>query len=105
MLREVTTKPVVGIFEAAIVHALLLGKKFGVVTSGSGWVNGITAGVRNFLGANASDRFAGVSATGLGVLELKEGDQEKVRMRIRESAADVARLGADVILLGCAGNF
>jgi Asp/Glu/hydantoin racemase len=104
MLREVTTKPVVGIFEAAVSLALMLGRKFGIVSTGVGWKPGIISGIRNYLGAHASERFAGVVTTGLGVVELKEGDPERIKRRMAVGAQEVARKGAEVILLGCAGQ-
>jgi Asp/Glu/hydantoin racemase len=104
MLRETTAKPVVGIFEAAVSLALTLGRKFGVVSTGVGWKPGIISGVRSYLGAHASERFAGVVTTGLGVVELREGDPERVRRRMVAGVQEVARKGAEVILLGCAGE-
>ena len=74
MLREYLTeiqssKPAIGIFEAGVAHAMLIGKRFGVVSTGSGIKNTLIAGMRSFLGAN-SERFAGVVTSGLGVVEL-----------------------------------
>jgi len=34
MLREETSKPVIGILESAIVQAMLVGQRFGIVTTG-----------------------------------------------------------------------
>ncbi|KAK0435206.1 Asp/Glu/hydantoin racemase [Armillaria borealis] len=101
MLREVTTKPTIGIFEAAITQALLVGKRFGVVTTGTGYKFNLCNGVRAFMGAN-SERF-GLVTTGLGVLELREGDREKIEKNMKEASGEMASQGADVILLGCAG--
>jgi hypothetical protein len=53
-----------------------------------------------------SDRFAGLLTTGVGVVELREGDKETVERKVRETSVRmVAEKGADVILLGCAGEF
>ncbi len=103
MLREVTTKPTIGIFEAAITQALLVGKRFGVVTTGTGYKFNLYNGVRAFMGAS-SERFAGLVTTGLGVVELREGDREKIEKNVKEASGEMASQGADVILLGCAGE-
>ena len=107
MLREhfastQTPKPVVGIFEAGVMHAMLLGKRFAVVTTGHGIKNTLIAGMRSFFGAN-SERFAGVVTSGIGVVELREGDQTSVKTRMKETSAKAAALGADVLIMGCAG--
>jgi len=104
MLQERTSKPVLGIFQAAITHSLLSGKKFGIVTTGQAWVTTLTAGVSSFLGANASDRFAGVIATNIGVLELKEGNPESIKKRVEDCSGEIARRGAGGIIIGCAGK-
>lgn len=104
MLRETTSKPTVGIFEAAITQALLLGKRFGIVTTGTGYYADIHKGVQAFMGGN-SQRFAGLVTTGLAVVELREGDRQKVEASMKEYSGKIARQGADVILLGCAGTF
>ncbi|TFK21159.1 hypothetical protein FA15DRAFT_672784 [Coprinopsis marcescibilis] len=102
VLREKTTKPVVGILESAVAHALFVGQRFGIITTGTGYKYIHYAEVRNFLGAT-SDRFAGLVTTGLGVVELREGDQKRIEAKVKESSAKIAEQGADVILLGCAG--
>ena len=107
MLREhgalaQSPNPTVGIFEAGILHAMLLGKRFAVVTTGHGIKNTLVAGMRAFFGAN-SERFAGVVTSGIGVVELREGDQALVKARIKDTSAKAAALGADVLIMGCAG--
>lgn len=37
VLRETTSKPVVGILESAITHSLFLGHRFGIITTGTGY--------------------------------------------------------------------
>jgi Asp/Glu/hydantoin racemase len=107
MLREHliidhSSKPVVGIFEAAVLHSLVIGHRFAVVSTGHGIKNTLIAGMRAFLGAN-SERFAGVVTSGIGVVELREGDQTRVERLMKETSAKAAGLGADVLILGCAG--
>ena len=107
MLREHLTgarsrKPAIGIFEAAIAHALLAGRRFGIITTGNGMKHPLTAGVHTFMGA-ASARFAGVLTSGLGVVELREGDRGKIESMMKGTSARLAEKGADVVILGCAG--
>lgn len=96
------SKPCIGIFDSAILHALATSTRFGILTSGSDMVPGIDAGVLSYLGG-PSARYVGCIASGLGVVELQTGDRVKVEARMKESAAEVYRKGADVIVLGCAG--
>lgn len=107
MLREHFTsthsrKSTIGIFEAAIAHALLVGRRFGILTTGSGMKYPLTAGVHSFMGASSA-RFAGVVTSGLGVVELREGDRGKIEASMKGTSARVAEEGADVVILGCAG--
>ncbi|PPQ69016.1 hypothetical protein CVT24_000091 [Panaeolus cyanescens] len=102
ILREHTPKPVINILEAAISHSLLIGQRFGIITTGSGYKYIYHKDVKNFMG-NTSDRFAGLVASGLGVVELREGVREDVERKVKDAARRVAEMGADVIILGCAG--
>lgn len=95
-------KPAIGIFEAAIAHSLLVGRRFGILTTGTGMKQPLISGVHTFLGAS-SVRFAGVVTSGLGVVELREGDRGKIEETMKAASAKVAEKGADVIILGCAG--
>uniref|UniRef100_V5E3V1 Uncharacterized protein n=2 Tax=Kalmanozyma brasiliensis (strain GHG001) TaxID=1365824 RepID=V5E3V1_KALBG len=101
MLRP-SGKPTLHLLEAAILHALLVGVKFGVLTTGKSVVPDVEAGVRRVMGGN-SDRYIGTHATGLGVVELKEGDRGKIERKIKVGVQELVRMGADVIVLGCAG--
>ncbi|KAF9523575.1 Asp/Glu/hydantoin racemase [Crepidotus variabilis] len=102
MLRENSGKPVINILEAAITHSLLIGQRFGIITTGTGYKYIYHTDVRNFFGAT-SERFAGLVTTGLGVVELREGDPMYVAKQVKKGAAQIAEKGADVIILGCAG--
>ncbi|KAN0060146.1 Protein dcg1 [Thecaphora frezii] len=103
MLRHAApSKPALHILEAAIIHSLSCGTRFGVLTTDRDMVADVDAGIRKVLGGN-SDRYVGTVGTGLGVVELQTGDAEKVHTIIKRGAAEVARRGADVIILGCAG--
>ncbi|KAJ7275280.1 Asp/Glu/hydantoin racemase [Mycena haematopus] len=102
MLREATTKPVIGILEASIAQALLCGQRFGIVATGTGYRYNRYAEVRHVLGGS-SDKFAGLAPSGLGVVELREGDRQHVESSMKKASGELEGLGADVIILGCAG--
>ncbi|KAF7339853.1 Transcriptional factor [Mycena venus] len=103
MLRETTTKPVIGILQASIAQALLCGQRFGIVATGSHvYRYDRYAEVRNVLGGT-SNRFSGLAPSGLGVVELREGDRQHVESSMRKASGVLAGLGTDVIIMGCAG--
>lgn len=107
ILKLLTNKPVVGIFEVSIttcLHILARSKKFGIVSTGHIWERLLTEGVNHFLGVHSA-HFAGVQTTGLTAVELHQAPQEEVRVRIRGAVkrlleANHNQLGA--ICLGCA---
>ncbi|KAG8928888.1 hypothetical protein FRC02_006259 [Tulasnella sp. 418] len=111
--QHLPRKPVIGILEASISHAMLIGKKFGIVTTGKPWEDILTKNVNDYLGVegrivdgvlrSGSSRFACVASTGLGVLELHDAPGEIVNQNIGEAAIRVLKEGADAICLGCAG--
>lgn len=96
--RELATGPVIGIAEAAMHAATLLGRTFSVVTTLSRTVGRARELVDRY-GFAAACR--GVHACDVGVLDL-EGPG--ARARIGDACAAAARLdGCDSIVLGCAG--
>ncbi|BGP15854.1 hypothetical protein JCM10213_005660 [Rhodosporidiobolus nylandii] len=106
-------KPILGIFEASILSSLSLlagepSAHFGIVTTGAVWEQLLSDGVRDFLGAERSAKFAGVETTGLSAVELHDAPDVKERLKeatkrlIRKASEDgQGRLGA--VCLGCAG--
>ncbi|ODQ66184.1 hypothetical protein NADFUDRAFT_40833 [Nadsonia fulvescens var. elongata DSM 6958] len=101
-LREHTDKPVMGIFQASVLHSLGLGRgKFGIVTTATIWETLLDEAVHAFIGSEIS--FAGTFSTGLGVLELHDAPKELVRKKISEAAQKAVGNGANIICLGCAG--
>ncbi len=97
--RELADVPVVDITEAAAHTAMLLGRRYGVVTTLDR-----TAGLieDSLLTAGLIDHCAGVTGTGLGVLELEE-DAERTAAAFIDAARRLISRGAEVICLGCAG--
>ncbi|KAF8962713.1 Asp/Glu/hydantoin racemase [Flammula alnicola] len=102
MLRETTRKPVLNILESSITQSLLIGQRFGIITSGFGYKYIHYTEVRNFLGAT-SERFAGLATCELGVLEFQGGERTHVDAKVKAASVKCASQGADVIILGCAG--
>ena len=98
-IREATKKPVLGISECAILTALTLGQKFGVIAI---LQKSIARHLRYMGALGVMDRLAGELPVGLPVVELSDGEKTFGRMvevgrRLREEH------GADVIVMGCAG--
>ncbi|MBB2941524.1 allantoin racemase [Actinoplanes lutulentus] len=97
--REIAAGPVVGIAEAAMHAAALLGRGFSVVTTLSRTRGRASDLAHRYVGAGACK---GIHACEIPVLEL-EGDPT-VLPRVASLAAHALETdGSDVIVLGCAG--
>jgi len=99
-LRESYDVPVIGIMEASLYVARMLGDRFGIVatTSRSKIMQDdavVAYGLNHF--------YLGSESTHLGVLELENRPKEEVTKRIAHASRSLAVKGADTILLGCAG--
>jgi len=97
-VRRATTRPVIGIAEAAYLAALGLGQNFGIVSLGQ---TSIDRHLRYLKALGFDGRLTGDRSIDMTVVELMAGD-------VVETVARTARLlrdedGADVIILGCAG--
>lgn len=108
MIREhlgpSSSKVCIGIFEAGLSQALMQARKFGVLSTGFGAKPLLAKGVSAFLGSSGSDRWAGGITSSIKIEDLRlEGEQESVQRRMKIAAGKVAGLGADCIILGCAG--
>lgn len=98
-LRDQTALPVVGIQEAAVMSALTLGQRFGVIAI---MAASIPRHLRAFGAMGVLDRLAGDRALGLGVADLADPDKSLHAMiatgkRLRDED------GANVLIMGCAG--
>jgi len=98
-LRDQTALPVVGIQEAAVMTALTLGQRFGVIAI---LPASIPRHMRAFGAMGVLDRLAGDRALGLGVAELADPSKSLKAMiasgkRLRDDD------GANVLIMGCAG--
>lgn len=98
-LRDQTDLPVVGIQEAAVMTALTLGQRFGVIAI---LPPSIPRHLRAFGAMGVLDRLAGDRALGLGVADLADAAKSLDAMiatgkRLRDED------GANVLIMGCAG--
>lgn len=100
-LREELSGPVIGIMEASLYAARMLGARLGVVATGAR----SQIMHEDAISYYGLDRFSvGCETTGLGVLELERSDRDKVLSLVSEAARRlVQEKGADCIALGCAG--
>lgn len=100
-LREITAKPVLGIAEASMLTACMLGRKFSIVTTNREWEPLLYDAVAHY---GLAERCASVRTTGMAVLELETADPAETDARIIAAARQaVEQDGAEVICLGCAG--
>ncbi|MEM7722041.1 MAG: aspartate/glutamate racemase family protein [Pseudomonadota bacterium] len=98
-LRDRTTLPVLGIQECAVMTALTLGQRFGVLAILPG---SIPRHLRAFAAMGVTDRLAGDRALNLGVGDLADETQTLARMiEVGQTLRDTD--GADVLIMGCAG--
>jgi allantoin racemase len=98
-LRQETSRPVLGIREAALSDALTLGERFGIIAIRPASISRHLAAVSS-MGLN--DRIAGDRALNLGVKDL--ADEKRALDRLISTACQLRdEDGADVLILGCAG--
>jgi len=95
--RELVKIPVVGIGQASIYIAALIGHKMSIISP----LENLKPLYDNLLRANGieSSKVASVRALSLSVLELQ--DVEKTKTAIIEASKRAMEDGADVIVLGC----
>lgn len=100
-LREEVSGPVIGIMEAALYSARMLGGRLGIVATGGRSKIMHEDAIRSY----GLDGFSvGCETTNLGVLELERLPRDKVLGLVSEAARRlVQEKGADCIALGCAG--
>lgn len=97
-VRKTTTRPVVGIAEAAYLAALGLGERFGIISLGQ---SSIDRHLRYLKHLGFEGRLAGDRSINKTVVELMAGDVVETVSRTAKLLRDED--GADVIILGCAG--
>jgi allantoin racemase len=100
-LREITDKPVIGIAEASMYTACMLGHKFSIVTTNREWKPLLWDAVRHY---GLAERCASVRTTGMPVLALDSASPEETYSMILNAARQAVEVDdAEVICLGCAG--
>ncbi len=97
-LRDRTSKPVLGIQESAVLTAMSLGQRFGIIAI---LPASIPRHMRAIGAMGVQSRLAGDRALNLGVADLRDADTTLHRMiSVGRQLIDD---GADVLILGCAG--
>lgn len=99
LLKEYCDVPVIGIAEASMSLAILLGAKFGILAGMRRAVELMDSMVRTY-GLEA--RYAGTESLEMRVLEF-ESEREKTLDRLESTSLKLRERGAEVLLLGCAG--
>lgn len=100
-VREITDKPVLGIAEATMYIACMLGYKFSIVTTNDEWEPLLWDAVHHY---GLTSRCASVRTTGMAVLALESAGEADTYNLILEGARQaIVQDGAEVICLGCAG--
>lgn len=98
-LKEISAVPLIGIAEASMSLALLLGGKFGILAGMRRAVELMDSMVRTY-GLEA--RYAGCESLDMRVLSF-DADPERTLETLAACAERLRARGADVLLLGCAG--
>jgi Asp/Glu/hydantoin racemase len=98
-LREQSRVPVLGIAESAVLTAMTMGQRFGIISILS---KSIPRHMRYIGAMGVMDRLAGDLPLELGVQEL--ADETRTFARLLEVGASLRdAYGAEVLILGCAG--
>lgn len=98
-LRDQTAKPVLGIQESAVMTALTLGQRFGIIAILPG---SIPRHLRSIAAMGVQSRLAGDRALNLGVADLQDAGMTLERMT-QVGRTLIEADGADVLIMGCAG--
>lgn len=98
--RELTDVPVVGPAEASMMIALMLGHKFGVISTFRNSGPWIELQARNM---GIEQKLAGAIGVDMPVLELKKDLKKTARYLIDAARNLIDSKGAEVIVLGCTG--
>jgi len=98
--RELTSKPVIGIGEAAFHASMMLGHSFSVVTTLAVSIPVIEQNIERYGLASACKR---VRASDVPVLDLEQPGSAAEHQISHEVGAAIAEDDCDAIVLGCAG--
>ncbi len=98
-LKESFEKPVVGIAEASMSLALLVGSRFGILAGMKRAVELMDSMVRTY---GLEPRYAGTESLDMRVLDF-DRDRDATLAVLETVSRKLRARGADVLLLGCAG--
>ena len=99
--REITSKPVIGIMEASLYVACMLGRTFSIVTPPDRLKGLLLDGLEKY---GLTKRCVSVRTLGMAVADLKSASPDFVRSSIENKAREaIEEDGAEVIVLGCGG--
>ena len=96
--REGVSIPVVGIGEASVYIAALIGRKIGIVTAGPPEAGSII--FDNLKVYELDHRCVGVRSIGIPVLSLIDSEEKEIK-GLLQIGAEMLGKGADVLVLGC----
>ena len=99
LLKELSDVPVVGIAEASMSIALMLGARFGILAGMRRAVELMDSMVRTY---GLEDRYAGTQPLDIRVLDF-EKNRSKTLDVLENASLKLRERGAEVLLLGCAG--
>lgn len=97
--REVVKMPVVGVGEASMHLASLLGSKFSILIGRRKWLSRMENNAKAY---GLESRIASWRILNLSVSEMADIEKTKAAA-VRESEAAISEDGAEVIVLGCTG--
>jgi Asp/Glu/hydantoin racemase len=99
-LKEHTRKPVLGIFQASVLHALAYGgERFAIITTTNVWKQALDDAILLMLGSHL--RHVGTYPTGLEIVDFINHSTSMYKI-LSESAIKAVSNGAKTIILGCA---
>lgn len=98
-LKELLEIPVIGIAEASLAVAMLLGQNIGIIAASKKAVPMMWDTVRRY---GLTERVKSIRALDMPVLEL-EKNPTKTSSRLREVIKEMKEEYIDVVILGCAG--
>lgn len=98
-LRELTTIPVLGGFQASAFTAMMLAQKFSIVTVSRSVMALQEEHIRAF---GITENFASIRSVDMAVTELSNTDEARRRV-YEQSLRAIVEDGAEAIILGCTG--
>lgn len=98
--RELVQIPVVGIGEASILLAALLGHRFSIIVI---LKNSIPRAERLVIQVGLTSKLASIREIGMGVVELERNKKMGKKLILERCKKAIEEDGAEVIVLGCAG--